>query len=131
MGSLSQKLGRAPTASEIAEELGIDVKEASQALLARSAYQTVSVDSVVSEDRLPLMDTLGDYDPELEKMESYLTVRPALEKLPERERQIVVLRFFGSMTQTQIADRMGISQMHVSRILSRTLSQLREELGPS
>ena len=62
-------------------------------------------------------------------MESFLTVRPALEKLPERERQIVILRFFGSMTQTQIADRMGISQMHVSRILSRTLIQLREELG--
>ena len=129
VGTLSQKLGRAPTASEIAAELGIDVKEASQALLARSAYQTVSVDSVVSDDRLPLMDTLGANDPELEKMESYLTVRPALEKLPERERQIVILRFFGSMTQTQIADRMGISQMHVSRILSRTLIQLREELG--
>ena len=131
VGTLSQKLGRAPTASEIAAELDIDDKEASQALLARSAYQTVSVDSVVSDDRLPLMDTLGADDPELEKMESYLTVRPALEKLPERERQIVILRFFGSMTQTQIADRMGISQMHVSRILARTLVQLREDLGPS
>jgi RNA polymerase sigma-B factor len=130
VGTLSQKLGRAPTASEIAAELDIDVKEATQALLARSAYQTVSVDSVVSDDRLPLMDTLGSNDPELEKMESYLTVRPALEKLPERERQIVILRFFGSMTQTQIAERMGISQMHVSRILARTLTQLREELGP-
>jgi RNA polymerase sigma-B factor len=129
VGSLSQKLGRAPTASEIAAELGIDVKEASQALLARSAYQTVSVDSVVSEDRLPLMDTLGADDPELEKMESYLAVRPALEKLPERERRIVVLRFFGSMTQTQIAEKVGISQMHVSRILARTLAQLREDLG--
>ncbi|AJW38434.1 RNA polymerase sigma factor SigB [Rhodococcus sp. B7740] len=129
VGSLSQKLGRAPTASEIAVELGIDVKEASQALLARSAYQTVSVDSVVSEDRLPLMDTLGAEDPELEKMESYLAVRPALEKLPERERRIVVLRFFGSMTQTQIAEKVGISQMHVSRILARTLAQLREDLG--
>ncbi|WP_156517279.1 sigma-70 family RNA polymerase sigma factor, partial [Rhodococcus sp. EPR-279] len=84
---------------------------------------------VVSEDRLPLMDTLGADDPELEKMESYLAVRPALEKLPERERRIVVLRFFGSMTQTQIAEKVGISQMHVSRILARTLAQLREDLG--
>jgi RNA polymerase sigma-B factor len=62
-------------------------------------------------------------------VEEFTAVAPALARLPERERTILALRFYGSLTQTQIADRIGISQMHVSRILSRTLSELRAELN--
>lgn len=130
VSALSQRLGRAPTASEIAAEIGVDVAEVSEGLLAGSAYQTVSADATVGDrdDDLPMLETLGHEDVELEKVEYYAAVRPILERLPERERRILVLRFFKSMTQTQIAEQIGISQMHVSRILSRTLAQVRSEL---
>jgi RNA polymerase sigma-B factor len=75
-----------------------------------------------------LADVLGSADAELEQVEHRETVQPALRKLPERERTIVMLRFFGGMTQTQIAERVGVSQMHVSRLLTRTLATLRADL---
>jgi RNA polymerase sigma-B factor len=128
--SLSQHLGRAPSAREIAAELGIDAGEVAEALIAGSAYQTVSMDASVrgqGEDP-PLVDTLGSDDLSLETAEGYATIEPALARLPERERTIVVLRFFGGFTQSQIAQRMGISQMHVSRLLAKTLDELRDEL---
>lgn len=62
-------------------------------------------------------------------MENHEALRPLLAALPERERTVVLLRFFGNMTQTQIAERVGVSQMHVSRLLTKTLAQLREQLG--
>jgi RNA polymerase sigma-B factor len=80
-------------------------------------------------DDLPLAETLGEEDPELANVESHAAVRPALEKLPPLERRVLMLRFFGSMTQTEIAQRVGVSQMQVSRILARTLAGLREQLG--
>jgi RNA polymerase sigma-B factor len=76
----------------------------------------------------PAVEGLGDLDEELERVEYRHALRPLLEELPERERMIVMLRFFGELTQTQIAERIGISQMHVSRLLSRTLTQLRAQL---
>lgn len=130
VGELSQQLGRSPTVSELAAELDLDPEEVTQGLIAGQAYQTVSVDAAVgdrSED-LPLVDTLGDYDSALANVEDHETLRPLLAELPERERTIVLLRFFGNLTQTQIADKLGISQMHVSRLLSRTLAQLREKM---
>ncbi|WP_241386551.1 SigB/SigF/SigG family RNA polymerase sigma factor [Rhodococcus sp. CH91] len=128
---LSQQLGRAPTASELAEELGIDQEEVLQGLVAGNAYQTVSVDrsSPSGDDGLTLADTLGDYDAALDEVENHEALRPLLEALPARERTVVLLRFFGNMTQTQIAERVGVSQMHVSRLLTKTLAQLREQLG--
>ncbi|MEE2033063.1 SigB/SigF/SigG family RNA polymerase sigma factor [Rhodococcus chondri] len=130
---LSQQLGRAPTPSELARELGIDQEEVLQGLVAGNAYQTVSVDraSPSGDDGLTLADTLGDYDAALDDVENHEALRPLLEALPERERQVVLLRFFGNMTQTQIAERVGVSQMHVSRLLTKTLAQLREQLGES
>ncbi|MDG3013772.1 SigB/SigF/SigG family RNA polymerase sigma factor [Speluncibacter jeojiensis] len=130
VSTLSQRLGRAPTAKEIAAELGVDVAEVSEGLLAGSAYQTISADAAIGDrnDDMPMLETLGEEDRELEKVEYYAAVRPILEKLPERERRILTLRFFRSMTQTQIAEQMGISQMHVSRILARTLARVRSEL---
>lgn len=128
--TLSQRLGRAPSAREIAAELDTDTAEVAEALIAGSAYQTVSMDTPLrgDGDDVPLADTLGEDDESLDTAEGYATIEPALARLPERERTIVVLRFFGGLTQSQIADRLSISQMHVSRLLSRTLAELRDEL---
>lgn len=127
---LSQDLGRSPSASEIAAELDLDVREVSEGLLAKNAYQTLSMDATMGDDPddLPLAETLGEEDPELANVESHAAVRPA-HRLPPLERRVLMLRFFGSMTQTEIAQRVGVSQMQVSRILARTLAGLREQLG--
>lgn len=82
-----------------------------------------------TDDGLTLAETLGEYDAALDEVENNEALRPLLEALPERERSIVMLRFFGNMTQTQIAERVGVSQMHVSRLLAKTLAQLRDQLG--
>ncbi|EOM76685.1 SigB/SigF/SigG family RNA polymerase sigma factor [Rhodococcus rhodnii] len=131
VSALSQSLGHAPTASEIADYLGLDTEEVAQGLVAGNAYKTVSVESTTSErpGELSVVDTLGEYDAALENVENHETLRPLLEALPDRERAVVMLRFFGNMTQTQIAERVGVSQMHVSRLLTRTLAQLRDQLG--
>ncbi|BBX84032.1 SigB/SigF/SigG family RNA polymerase sigma factor [Mycolicibacterium aubagnense] len=126
---MSQRLGRAPTASELAAELNIDRDEVLDGLMAGSSYKTTSIDGAAgSEERPALAETLGDVDPGLEKVEYREALRPLLAELPERERTVLVLRFFESMTQSQIAAKVGISQMHVSRLLAKTLAQLREKL---
>ncbi|KAB7756266.1 RNA polymerase subunit sigma [Mycolicibacterium mucogenicum] len=126
---MSQRLGRAPTATELAAELGIDRDEVLDGLMAGSSYKTTSIDGAAgSEERPSLAETLGDVDPGLEKVEYREALRPLLAELPERERTVLVLRFFESMTQSQIAAKVGISQMHVSRLLAKTLAQLREKL---
>lgn len=127
---LSHRLGHSPTASEIAAELGIEREEVAEVLIAGSAYQTMSTDVPLrgGEDEAALGDTLGAPDSSLENVDGHVDLEPALAHLPERERAILVLRFYGGLTQTQIAQRMGISQMHVSRLLAKTLSALREEL---
>ena len=79
-------------------------------------------DELVAGAETTLTDTLGEADAELEKVEYRQTLAPLLDDLPDRERTILVLRFFGNMTQTQIADRVGISQMHVSRLLAQTVA---------
>jgi RNA polymerase sigma-B factor len=131
VGELSQTLGHAPTVSELAEHLHIDQEDVAQGLLAGNAYQTVSVDNTSSErsGELSMVETIGDYDAAMDEVENHETLRPLLESLPERERTVLMLRFFGNMTQTQIADRVGISQMHVSRLLAKTLASLRDQLG--
>lgn len=127
---MSQRLGRAPTPSELAAELDLDREEVVEALIAGSGYNTLSMDSGGSGDdeTPPLTETLGSYDANLDRIENHEALRPLLQQLPERERTVVVLRFFESLTQSQIAERVGVSQMHVSRLLARTLSRLRNEL---
>jgi RNA polymerase sigma-B factor len=128
---LSQRLGRAPTASELAEELGMDREEVVEGLVAGSGYNTMSIDSGgnnADDDAPALIDTLGEVDDRLDQIDNREALRPLLEALPERERTVLMLRFFESMTQTQIAERLGISQMHVSRLLAKTLSSMREQL---
>jgi RNA polymerase sigma-B factor len=128
---LSQRLGRAPTASELAAELEMDRDEVIEGLVAGSSYNTLSIDGGGGggdQDAPAIADTLGDVDSALDRIENRETLRPLLESLPERERTVLVLRFFESMTQTQIAERIGVSQMHVSRLLARALSRLRDQL---
>lgn len=128
---LSQRLGRAPTASELARELEMSRDEVVEGLVAGSSYNTLSIDSGGSSDAddvRSIADTLGDVDAGMDRIEDRETLRPLLTALPERERTVVVLRFFESMTQTQIAERVGISQMHVSRLLAKSLAKLRELL---
>jgi RNA polymerase sigma-B factor len=128
VGPLSQELGRAPRPSEIAARLGIATEEVVEGLDAQQAYRSTSLDELVSGADTALTDTLGVADAELDKVEYRQTLAPLLDELPERERTILVLRFFGNMTQTQIADRVGISQMHVSRLLAQTVAGLRRRM---
>lgn len=127
--TLSQSLGRSPTAKEIATELAVDPDEVAQAVIAGNAYQPTSIDAaaVGRDTDASLLDTLGEEEAQFDRVEEYVAIRPLLAGLPERERRILTMRFFESMTQTQIAQQMGISQMHVSRILAKTLARLREQ----
>jgi RNA polymerase sigma-B factor len=129
VGPLSQELGRAPTPSEIAARLGIPAEDVVEGLDAQRAYRSSSLDELVSGADTTLTDTLGAADAELEKVEYRQTLAPLLDDLPDRERTILVLRFFGNMTQTQIAERVGISQMHVSRLLAQTVAGLRRRMN--
>jgi RNA polymerase sigma-B factor len=127
---LSQRLGRAPTPSELAAELEMDREEIVEGLVAGSSYNTLSIDGAGggTEEAPAIADTLGDVDLNLDQIENRESLRPLLASLPERERQVLLLRFFESMTQTQIAERVGISQMHVSRLLAKSLARLRDQL---
>ncbi len=130
--ALSQTLGRAPTPTELAQYLNLEVNDVREGLLAGQAYQTLSVDKPVHDDNtdaLSLADTIGEEDHEMTLVENHEALQPLLRELPKRERAILVMRFFGGYTQTQIAERVGISQMHVSRLLSQTLEQLRGKLS--
>ncbi|WP_416211044.1 RNA polymerase sigma factor SigF [Frankia sp. Cr2] len=127
---LSQTLGRSPTVSEIAAHLQLTEEEVLEGLESANAYSAVSLDAPDSgDDEAPAVaDTLGVQDESLEGVEYRESLKPLLEKLPPREKRILLLRFFGNMTQSQIAAELGISQMHVSRLLARTLAQLRRGL---
>jgi RNA polymerase sigma-B factor len=130
VGELAQKNGRAPTPSELAAHLGIPRAEVLEGLAVANAYRSSSLDERLSgEDDSPtLAATLGEEDAALEGVEYRESLQPLLATIPARERRILILRFFGNMTQSQIAADIGISQMHVSRLLSQTLAKLREGL---
>lgn len=127
---LSQKQGRAPTVAELAVFLKLSEEEILEGLESANAYSAISLDSPDGgdDDSPAVADTLGHLDDALEGVEYRESLKPLLEKLPPREKKILLLRFFGNMTQSQIATELGISQMHVSRLLARTLAQLREGL---
>ena len=130
IGDLAQREGRAPTVSELAAHLQMSEEEVLEGLESANAYSTVSLDAPDSgdEDAPAVADSLGMIDDALEGVEYRESLKPLLERLPPREKKILLLRFFGNMTQSQIAAELGISQMHVSRLLARTLAQLREGL---
>jgi RNA polymerase sigma-B factor len=128
---LSQRLGRAPTPSQIAEHLGISREEVFEGLEATNAHHSLSLDYLLTDDpdSASLADTLGADDPELSVIDAREALYPLIKRLPERQQKIITLRFFGNLTQTQIADRLGISQMHVSRLLAKSLDTLRASLS--
>jgi RNA polymerase sigma-B factor len=127
---LSQKNGRSPTVGELATHLEMSEEEILEGLESANAYSAVSLDAPDGgdDDSPAVADSLGMLDDALEGVEYRESLKPLLEQLPPREKRILMLRFFGNMTQSQIASELGISQMHVSRLLARTLAQLRSGL---
>jgi RNA polymerase sigma-B factor len=129
-GALSQSLGRSPTVAELARQLRTTEEEVLEGLESANAYSAVSLDTPETgdDDAPAVADSLGSTDQALEGVEYRESLKPLLDRLPLREKRILLLRFFQNMSQSQIAAELGISQMHVSRLLSRTLAQLRQGL---
>jgi RNA polymerase sigma-B factor len=127
---LTQQLGRSPTVSDLATRIGVSEEEIIEGLESSNAYSTLSLDAPDSSEdsALSMIDVIGSDDESLEHVENRETIKPLLEALDPREKHILTLRFFRGMTQSQIAAEIGISQMHVSRLLARTLMRLRETL---
>lgn len=122
---LTASLHRAPTVRELAASLGVGEDDILEAIEARHAYSTDAFGDPDGEGSASAMPRLGVDDLSFEAVDDRETLRPLLAQLSERERRIILLRFFHDMSQTQIADELGMSQMHVSRLLSRALAQLR------
>jgi RNA polymerase sigma-B factor len=128
---LTQEHGRSPTVAELAERVGVPEEEIIEGLESSNAYSTLSLDAPDSSEdsALSMIDVIGGDDEALEHVENRETIKPLLEGLDPREKHILTLRFFKGMTQSQIAAEIGISQMHVSRLLARTLLKLRSSLA--
>ncbi len=128
---LTQSLGRSPTPRELAEAVGCTVEEIVEGIESSNAYSTLSLDA--SDDgeeggAASMLDAIGVDDEGLEHVEIRESIKPLIDRLEPREKKILLLRFFKNMTQSQIAEEIGVSQMHVSRLLNRTLVQLRTSL---
>ena len=126
---LSQEMGRSPTVAEIGEATGATEEEVLEAMDSAQAYTLISLDAPSSEEGGTAYDQLGEEDDMLDTLEYRASLAPLLDALPVRERTMLYLRFFKGLTQSQIAERLGISQMHVSRLLAKTLATLREGLA--
>ncbi len=126
---LSQTMAASPTVADIAKYLEIDPDEVAEAIEVARLYNPISLSAPAGPDSdLGIADPLGDLDPGMLAVENRESVKPLLAALPERERRILTMRFFSEMTQSQIAAELGISQMHVSRLLAQTLQKLRTQL---
>ena len=124
---LAQELGRSPTVAEIARRADLDPQDVLDALELAHARELAPLDPPTSEGS-SIADRIGDVDASLAAVEDRATVERLMNTLPERERAIVAMRFFDGMSQSQIADQVGISQMHVSRLLTQSLNRLRSEV---
>ncbi len=130
---MSHKLGRTPSTDELAEALEVTPDQVEEAVMAQRAYTADSLDIGASDDGTVTgsrAQWLATDDPSLESVADRATLVSLMQTLPQRERRIVALRYFDDLTQSEIADRLGISQMHVSRLLHAALDSLREELDP-
>jgi len=126
---LSQTMSGEPGIADIAKHLDISADEVNEAIEVSRVYNPLSLSAPAGPDTdLGIADPLGDDDPGIEAVDNRESVKPLLAALPERERRILTMRFFKEMTQSQIASELGISQMHVSRLLAQTLAKLRAEL---
>ncbi|WP_344089157.1 RNA polymerase sigma factor SigF, partial [Luedemannella helvata] len=126
--TLTNTLHREPTPTDIATYLGVPETDVRDGLTGASAYNAVSLQTPArpGDGGGEIGDLIGGEDPELDLTELRATLAPALATLDERERRILGYRFYANMTQSQIADKIGVSQMHVSRLLARALTKLRE-----
>jgi RNA polymerase sigma-B factor len=131
VAELSQQFGHSPRPSEIADRLDVPVSEVIEGLRAGEAYRSSSLDEMLScgEGTTTLGEFVGVLDAEMVLIDYRETLRPVLAELTTRDRTILILRFFHQMTQTQIAEQVGISQMHVSRVLRQTLTFLRNRIN--
>ena len=129
--TLSHTLSRAPTVQDIAAHLGLTEEDVLEGLEGARAYQATSLATPAGgpEGTMELGDTIGADDHGFELAEIRFDLGPALAALDERERRILTLRFYGNQTQTQIAEQIGISQMHVSRLITRALAKLRTRMS--
>ncbi len=129
-GRLTQELGHTPADAELAGDLAVRDADIRDARLAELVLQPVSLDGPVSRHTSAhtMADLLGGEDPRLERMLGIQTVATHWGELPPREQKILLLRFYGDMTQAQVGQQLGISQMHVSRLLTHALSHLRPHL---
>lgn len=127
---LTHELHRSPMVSELAERLSVSEDEVLQGLEVGRAYNAQSIDPLVDPDEESSAHSaaVGSVDPSFELVDDRHALRPLIAELPDRERRLLEMRFFRNMTQTEIAGELGISQMHVSRLLTRTLAQLRDKL---
>jgi RNA polymerase sigma-B factor len=127
---LSQTLGASPSNADIGSYLGVEEGEVAEAVEVSRLYHPVSLSAPTSADgEVAVADWFGADDPGIEAVDNRVSVAPLLAGLPDREKKILTMRFFASMTQSQIAAELGISQMHVSRLLAQTLEQLRSALA--
>ncbi|MGI5283864.1 SigB/SigF/SigG family RNA polymerase sigma factor [Nonomuraea polychroma] len=131
-GELTQLLGRSPTVAELAAKMNLPEEEVLEIMDASTAYSTLSLDAPVGSDdgdSASLGDLIPDYDDSLTTLVDAHAVKPLIDALPDREKHILLLRFYGNLTQAEIAAEFGISQMHVSRILRAVLTRLRNALN--
>ena len=128
---LTARLGRNPTTAEIAAQIEATSEEVLEALEAAVAYEPVSLDATSGdEDDESWAQSVGEHEAGYELVEHAATLAPALRELPERERLIVYMRFVEDKTQSEIAERIGISQMHVSRLIRKALEAIRAQTTP-
>jgi RNA polymerase sigma-B factor len=126
--ALAQELDRSPTRHEIATRLGVTGQEVDTAQDAWHAYRPESADAVATtarEDPYPLIETIGQVDPRLDTVSDRCSLQPLLASLTARQQRILAMRYYGDMSQEEIAGKIGVSQAQISRILIRTLAQLR------
>jgi len=124
---LSRRLGRSPTPAEVAKDVGLRPEEVLEAMEASVAYEASSLDAPRANDMDSdsYADSIGADDEAYEQIEYMQTIAPTMRALPERDRLVLKLRFEDDLTQSEIADRIGVSQMHVSRLIRRALARLR------
>ncbi|GAA1037567.1 hypothetical protein GCM10009557_51350 [Virgisporangium ochraceum] len=127
---LTQRLGRSPTVADLAKHLEIGEEETIEALEAAGAYHSLSLDAPAGgeDGASTLVDLIGTEDTDLAEVDARVALPPLLATLPSREQKILAMRFYGNLTQSQIASEMGISQMHVSRLITKALASLRHQL---
>jgi RNA polymerase sigma-B factor len=128
---MKNQLGRQPSMAEVAERLGVEQDDVLEAMEMSSAFTPISIDATTGgddDDGRQLSEAVGGEDPNLDRVEMRQVLDRAMQNLNERERRIMIMRFFDEMSQSEVAKRLGISQMHVSRLQRAALEHLREHL---